>query len=109
MTQMALGFTPPKPPDDITRNYHGGNPESEAANLRTNKSRDRAAIIAEVASRGDRGATCSEIELATGLSHQTASARCSELKRDGVLVVSGERRPTQTGSMAAVLIIKNTD
>jgi predicted transcriptional regulator len=109
MTQMALGFSPPKPPDDITRNYHCGNPESEAANLRTMKARDRARIIAHVILCGAGGATCSEIELATGLSHQTASARCSELKRDGVLVASGERRPTQTGSMAAVLVIKNTD
>jgi hypothetical protein len=40
-----------------------------------------------------------------GLRYTTASARCSELKADGVIVTSGERRPTQTGSMAAVLVL----
>jgi hypothetical protein len=103
--QAKLDFTLPKPPDDICRNRHQGNPESEAANLQTNKARDRAKVIAHITAQGARGSTCEELSVSLGLRYTTASARCSELKADGVIVTSGERRPTQTGSMAAVLVL----
>jgi predicted transcriptional regulator len=38
-------------------------------------------VLNAVRHRGSLGATCEEIETLTGLSHQTASARVSELAR----------------------------
>jgi len=51
------------------------------------------------------GCTDDEIEIETGLSHQTASARRRELVLSGAVVASGERRATRSGRTAAVHII----
>lgn len=90
---------------DICRNYHGGNPESEAANVIAHKSsaQIRSKILEYVRACGLDGATCDQIEIALELSHQTASARCADLKRLKMIVDSGGRRETRTGSKAAVL------
>lgn len=47
--------------------------------------------------------TCDQIEAASGLSHQTCSARCTELLRMGCLARTGEKRRTRTGRHAWVL------
>lgn len=49
-----------------------------------------------------KGATTDEVEKATGLSHQTASARVNELYRDGYLEVTGQTRLTRYGRPAHV-------
>lgn len=49
------------------------------------------------------GSTCDEIEAFTGLKHQTASARVNDLVKAGLLVDSGERRPTRSNRPARVL------
>ncbi len=85
---------------DITARKHGGNAESEEANLRTNKARDRARIITLLR---ERELTCEEVSLALSMPYTTCSARLSELKKDGLAVATGERRPTRSGSPAAVL------
>jgi hypothetical protein len=51
---------------------------------------------------GPRGATCDEVEVGTGLSHQTASARCTELMRADLIRDSGARRRTRSGRTARV-------
>lgn len=91
---------------DITRGYHGGNPESNAAHrsIVASKGALRRRVVSFVRERGERGATVDEIEVALGLSHQTVSARVTEAKADGDLVLSGERRPTRSGRGAAVLV-----
>ena len=48
------------------------------------------------------GLTCDEVEVLTGMSHQTASATISHASRRGLLVKSGLRRPTRTGRKAQV-------
>lgn len=54
------------------------------------------------------GVTCDEIEQALELSHQTASARCTELKQQGRIVTrvtdAGKAltRPTRSGRAAKV-------
>jgi hypothetical protein len=53
-----------------------------------------------IAERG--GATCWEVEQAFGALHQTVSAAISNLSADGVLVDTGERRPTGSGRKAIV-------
>jgi predicted transcriptional regulator len=51
------------------------------------------------------GLTCDEVEMKTGLSHQTASARIRELALLGDIVDSSQRRPTRSGRKAIVWII----
>ena len=48
-------------------------------------------------------ATCDEIESKTGMAHQIASARTSDLKRRKVLVPTGKVRMTRLGHPAQVL------
>ena len=50
------------------------------------------------------GATTDEIELASGLSHQTASARVNELTQRGILKKTPSRRFTRYGRPAYVYI-----
>jgi hypothetical protein len=101
--------------DDICRNHHGGNTESEAANEQTAKSADRQRIVQALLNVSWRGMTCDELEVFLGMTHQTCSARCSELKRDGTITYKNytldsnryQKRPTRTGSQAGVLILAN--
>jgi predicted Rossmann fold nucleotide-binding protein DprA/Smf involved in DNA uptake len=46
--------------------------------------------------------TCFEVEQATGLPHQTASARIRGLVLDGRVEDSGDKRPTESGRRAIV-------
>jgi DNA-binding IclR family transcriptional regulator len=94
---------------DICENNHKGNPESVAANTVTEKQRDRRFVILSLHKRGPHGATCDELEVASGMSHQTCSARCSELLKIGWITrkplgASYEKRKTRTGRAAAVLV-----
>jgi DNA-binding Lrp family transcriptional regulator len=106
--QLALNFDA----DDICQNNHGGNPESFGAHRTTDKSKDRRKILEILERAGELGATCDYMEQRLDISHQTCSARCSELIRDGVIArkhLSSKpgdylKRPTRTGRMAAVLI-----
>ncbi len=98
--------------DDITRNFHGGDPESTAANLLTNKYRDRRRILEHLEKCGPNGDTCDHIEQVLGISHQTCSARCSELKRDRMVIrkpsldgVGYVKSTTRSGALAALLIL----
>jgi hypothetical protein len=58
---------------------------------------------------GTHGKTCDELEWLLDLSHQTCSARCSELLKEerAFRKIAGdtyERRKTRTGRTAAVLV-----
>lgn len=82
-----------------------------AAEQNSSRGNDIARILEYLAYRID-GATCDEIETALGMSHQTASARCRDLKRNEFAVTridqsTGKtvRRPTRTGRLAEVLFI----
>lgn len=95
--------------EDICQANHGGNPESVAAHKKTKKEMCNRLIVAALHLTGTHGATCDELEAALGISHQTCSARCSELIRlqwiYRKLAGSGyEKRKTRTGRHAAVLI-----
>jgi hypothetical protein len=92
---------------DPTRHYHRGNPESDAAHrsIVGEKARMRAIVVGAVREAGSDGRTSDEIEVITGMPHQTVSARLTEAKALGEVVVSGQRRPTRSGRSAAVLVI----
>lgn len=91
---------------DITAGYHRGNPESvEAdASISEQKGRLRRRVAGWIRDRGDIGATCEEVERGLDMAHQTASARITELKKTGELLVTDRRRPTGSGRNAAVYV-----
>jgi hypothetical protein len=96
--------------DDITRWRHKGNPRSKEAfeRARHTRQRDVEKIWVFVGKRLTYGATCDEIcvELEGGEGIQTLSARCSEMKRDGLLVKTGVTRMTRKNSPADVLVTR---
>lgn len=53
------------------------------------------------------GCTCDEVELLLDLRHQTASARITELRDEGLIEDSGNRRKTRSGRDAAVWVSVN--
>src|SRR5947207_15751346 len=72
---------------DITANYHKGNAHSEAAHKKARHSSAEAKQTILWALQNAGEASCEKIEDHTSLSHQTCSARISELKRDGKITV----------------------
>lgn len=90
---------------DICHHFHKGNPESVEANVKIHKSKEaiREKILQYIRAMGMDGATCEQIEIALDISHQTASARCAELKNLKLVIDSGSRRETRTGTKAAIL------
>ena len=59
-----------------------------------------------IKAHGQRGRTCDEVEVGSGLCHQTVSARISELKRKSRLYQNG-KRPTRSGRPADVHIARD--
>jgi len=57
-----------------------------------------------IVASGPRGMTSDEAQRAMNGSHQTFSARISDLAKDGLIIDSGIRRRTQAGSPAAAYI-----
>jgi hypothetical protein len=93
--------------DDICANRHGGADTSVAAHSSTPESSRvllRKRIVDFIASQKERGATCEETEAALGLTHQTCSARISELRQANKIRSSGARRLTHSGRLARVHI-----
>lgn len=86
---------------DITANYHRGNSQSVQANKIAHKGKigARDVILREL--RIMPNLTCEEIEAVTGMSHQSCSARCADLKREGKIKIVGTRK-TRSGSPASV-------
>jgi predicted transcriptional regulator len=85
--------------NDICKNYHRDNPQSVQANKKVNKFAQRIRILNALELSYDL--TCEELEDYIGLSHQSCSARLSELKREGKIRKIGVRN-TRSGSPAAV-------
>lgn len=59
----------------------------------------RRTVLGQIVKAG--GATCDEVEVALGLSHQSVSARVNELMEAGLIAAAG-RRPTRSGRNAVV-------
>lgn len=62
----------------------------------------RARVYACIRHAAASGSTCCELEHTLDLRHQTASARCTELRELGFIVDSGARRNTDSGRQAIV-------
>jgi hypothetical protein len=79
------------PVTDITARYHGGDEMSAAAFEQTpaqSRLLDRNRIATSL--RHDGPATCQQLEDRIGLSHESCSARISEMRKDGTVVTVGE-------------------
>jgi len=63
---------------------------------------DREQVFAYIQAQGARGATDDEIEVALGLSHQSASPRRRGLQKDGAIYLTDDRRKTRSGRSAGV-------
>ena len=93
---------------DITKNYHRGNPESKEAFKRLKREiaeRDKAYIERALIRRGKIGLICDELERMLGMKHQTASARMSEMVKEGRITRTEEIRSTRSGCPARVHVI----
>ncbi len=66
---------------------------------------DKARVLEFIRDHGEHGATSEEVQIALGLSHQTGSARVSDLLQDGLIVESGRTRTTTKGCEADVLVV----
>lgn len=108
MTQRLLFPDDDLPPrGDPCANFHGGDPASRDAFEQQGEERRRAMrkeIWLTVRDCGATGATCDEVEARLGYSHQTASARLTELRADGLVVRTGQRRRTRSGASAHVVV-----
>jgi uncharacterized protein (UPF0264 family) len=75
--------------------------KAAAASIRGDAARIRQKVLDAIRGAGARGMTCDEVEVATGLTHQTASARVHELMRLE-RICDGGRRPTRSKRLATV-------
>jgi predicted transcriptional regulator len=73
-----------------------------AASIRPSAATLRSEINALIRKLGPKGMTCDEVEVLTGISHQSASARINELMKSDSIQDSGERRHTRSGRKAIV-------
>ena len=96
--------------DDITRNNHKGDENSEIANesIRKSKAVIQDKIINCILSCGQEGSTSQEAQIALGLTHESCSSRFSELHKEGVLKRIG-KRPTKSGNPAWVHVIRDSE
>jgi len=76
-----------------------------AVSIAPDSNRLRALVLGFIAKNGRRGATCSEVEEALSMRHQTASARMRELALADRIVDTGLRRKTTSGRNAAVWVV----
>lgn len=94
---------------DICRNNHGGNPESEQANLAVNKEKWQEAVYQFALAQGERGITADEAQVHFDVGPNTVAPRLTELKKAGRLerlVKDGKNvcRKTRAGVGAGVYV-----
>jgi hypothetical protein len=64
----------------------------------------RAVVFNHILGSGEVGMTCDQVEQIMNGRHQTISARIKELRNEGRIVDSGQRRPTRSGRSAIVYL-----
>jgi hypothetical protein len=97
---------------DVCKNKHNGADTSAAAFQSTtteSRYKQRVTVMAVFQDTRrwygvDPGCTCDEVEVVTGMSHQSTSARITELVIEGKIRDTGVRRKTRTGRTARVYV-----
>lgn len=79
---------------DICENRHRGNPESRRSfeRVRDSLPEKRRRVLEIIKAFGPAGATGKEVAAYLGVEFNTISGRLSELKRDGMIVRTGQQR-----------------
>lgn len=97
----------PYPPNGVPR-VAGSDTSEAAANSLSGSTLNRleSQVFTAIASRGAQGVTDDELELMTGLRHQTVSARRRTLVLKQLICDSERRRPTRSGRPAVVWIVR---
>jgi hypothetical protein len=93
---------------DITSNFHGGNRCSEEANEKVtpHKANQRFLVLRLVVDYSpDAGISSDEVERITGLKHQSAGARMTELKADGLIYRIGYGK-TRSGCRCGLYVAR---
>lgn len=100
LSQQAFCF-------DVTSTKHRGNRQSVKAAVEGEHRRpsQKRRIWLYIHERGESGATVEEISNELTMRYTTVSARCSEMKTEGIIKASGRTRQTETRSDADVLIV----
>lgn len=102
------------PTDNLLRLPHSlphSNDTTSKAAAKTKKTKTRAAgdrirVLNFIRRRGENGATADEIQAGLDMTHQSGSARVSELlNKYGEIKDSGSQRKTRSGSNATVYIV----
>lgn len=95
----------PEPDPGLRAPYVRGSDTSKAAaeSVQPIQGDLRRRVYESIARAGSRGMTCDEVEQATNLKHQTASARVRELFQLGRLRKVG-KRPTSSGRQAWIYV-----
>lgn len=75
-----------------------------AESMRSSAASLRAKVLAFIQEREQRGATCDEIQVALDMRPQTASARCWELHKGGIVIKTNLKRKTRTGRNARAYV-----
>jgi len=104
--QLGLDFTKQTPPRHAP--YERKSDTSKAAadsHTTEDLGRLESLVLERIRAAGDVGMTDDEIEVATGLPHQTASARRRGLVLRKAIIDSDRRRPTRHGRNAVVWIL----
>ena len=76
-----------------------------AASMQEAAQAHREQILGFLGAQGATGATGNEIDRALGWRSATANRRLKELSNAGLVLDSGERRPTETGRLATVYVL----
>lgn len=111
---VAHGFRPARtrkgapvwPNDEVPRGREETSQQAFDSIRHRVRAGDCGIVFQHFRSAGDRGWTCDEMEQATGLKHQTCSARFNDLKRWRVIEASDRRRPTRSGRDADVYVLR---
>lgn len=94
--------SPDEPAPGLFHTTPSGGEQAAAAAQFPKSGTDRRRVLDHLAVCGDDGATDEEISMALSMRLYTAAPRRNELVTEGWVVDSGRRRPTTTGSAAAV-------
>lgn len=99
----------PFPPSGVPYVRGSDTSETAAESVEAVSGRLEAAVYELIVRAGQRGMTDDEIETATGLTHQCASARRRTLVLKGLICDSGQRRLTRRSRPAVVWIVGSED
>lgn len=101
----AVGPAPPEPVPESAPYVRGSETSKAAAeSVVPVLGRHEGMVLDLIRAAGELGATDDEIEVATGLRHQTASARRRGLVLKGRVRDSGDTRNTRSGCKAVVWV-----